>query len=163
MSRQIQIRRGTAAEHENFIGAIGEITMDTDTKTLRVHDGETVGGILLARADEIPQSTGLSDDYDFVIERSVPDTNPWYRKYKSGWVEQGGTITAASASVVSVTMPVDMKGSLSSAAYFAQAAALVSSNNTRIVQLADASTAKTLKLVTNSGFICFWEVKGYHA
>ena len=33
MSRQIQIRRGTAAEHENFTGAIGEITMDTTNKT----------------------------------------------------------------------------------------------------------------------------------
>lgn len=44
MSRQIQIRRGTAAEHNNFTGAIGEITMDTTKKTLRVHDGEKVGG-----------------------------------------------------------------------------------------------------------------------
>ena len=37
MSRQIQIRRGTAAEHENFTGAIGEITMDTTNKTRRRH------------------------------------------------------------------------------------------------------------------------------
>ena len=44
MSRQIQIRRGTSAEHENFTGAIGEVTMDTTNKTLRVHDGTTVGG-----------------------------------------------------------------------------------------------------------------------
>ncbi len=44
MSRQIQIRRGSAAEHDNFTGAIGEITMDTTNKTLRVHDGVTVGG-----------------------------------------------------------------------------------------------------------------------
>ena len=32
MSRQIQIRRGTSAEHDNFTGAIGEITMDTTIK-----------------------------------------------------------------------------------------------------------------------------------
>ena len=44
MSRQIQIRRGTTAQHSNFTGAIGEVTMDTIKKTLRVHDGETVGG-----------------------------------------------------------------------------------------------------------------------
>lgn len=44
MSRQIQIRRGSAAEHSNFTGAIGEITMDTTNKTLRVHDGVTPGG-----------------------------------------------------------------------------------------------------------------------
>ena len=51
MSRQIQIRRGSATEHDTFIGAIGEITMDTTNKTLRVHDGETAGGIELACAD----------------------------------------------------------------------------------------------------------------
>ena len=44
MSRQIQIRRGTSAEHNNFTGAIGEITMDTTNNTLRVHDGVTPGG-----------------------------------------------------------------------------------------------------------------------
>ena len=44
MSRQIQIRRGTAAEHDNFTGALGEITMDTTNKTLRIHDGVTNGG-----------------------------------------------------------------------------------------------------------------------
>ena len=44
MSRQIQIRRGTAAQHSNFTGAIGEVTMDTTNNTLRVHDGVTQGG-----------------------------------------------------------------------------------------------------------------------
>lgn len=44
MSRQIQIRRGTATENDAFTGAIGEVTMDTTNKTLRVHDGETCGG-----------------------------------------------------------------------------------------------------------------------
>lgn len=45
MSRSIQLRRGTAPEHENFIGKVGEVTMDTTNKTLRVHDGEIIGGI----------------------------------------------------------------------------------------------------------------------
>lgn len=54
MSRQIQIRRGTAAEHTNFTGAVGEITMDTTNNTLRVHDGITAGGTVLAKQSEIP-------------------------------------------------------------------------------------------------------------
>lgn len=57
MSRQIQHRRGDATAHTNFIGAIGEITMDTTNKTLRVHDGETAGGIELARSDMSNLST----------------------------------------------------------------------------------------------------------
>lgn len=86
MSRQIQFRRGTATEHENFIGAMGEITVDTTNKTLRVHDGVTAGGTMLAR-----QST--LDAADYVVAWQVPTAEnnyTWYRKYKSGWVEQGG-------------------------------------------------------------------------
>ena len=60
MSRQIQIRRGTSAEHANFTGAIGEITMDTTNKTLRVHDGETAGGTILAKKSEIPTVPDIS-------------------------------------------------------------------------------------------------------
>lgn len=89
MSRQIQFRRGTADEHATFTGAIGEVTVDTTNKTLRVHDGETPGGIPLARADA---KTDL-DGADYVTEWQTPTAEnnyTWYRKYKSGWVEQGG-------------------------------------------------------------------------
>lgn len=53
MARQIQIRRGTATAHENFTGAVGEITMDTTNNTIRVHDGVTLGGTTLAKQNEI--------------------------------------------------------------------------------------------------------------
>ena len=48
MAKQLQLRKGTATEHNTFTGADGEVTVDTTNKTLRVHDGSTVGGILLA-------------------------------------------------------------------------------------------------------------------
>lgn len=51
MTKQVQIRRGTTAQHAVFTGAIGEVTYDTDKKTLIAHDGSTVGGIELARKD----------------------------------------------------------------------------------------------------------------
>lgn len=56
MTRILQVRRGTSAQHNNFTGLAGEITFDSTNKTLRVHDGETLGGIALARKDEIPQN-----------------------------------------------------------------------------------------------------------
>lgn len=98
MSRQIQIRRGTAAENNAFTGAIGEITMDTTNKTLRVHDGETAGGTALAKQSEIPDLTNV----DYVIESQLPtaaNNYTWYRKYKSGWVEQGGIYQKAAFSL----------------------------------------------------------------
>ncbi len=48
MAKQLQLRKGTSTEHDNFTGALGEVTVDTTNKTLRVHDGSTVGGIQLA-------------------------------------------------------------------------------------------------------------------
>ena len=48
MAIQLQLRKGTATEHDTFTGANGEVTVDTTNKTLRVHDGSTVGGTRLA-------------------------------------------------------------------------------------------------------------------
>jgi hypothetical protein len=44
MAIQVQLRRGTTAQNNSFTGAIGEVTVDTDVDTLRVHDGSTAGG-----------------------------------------------------------------------------------------------------------------------
>ena len=44
MATQVQFRRGTTLQNNAFTGALGEITVDTDLKTLRIHDGTTAGG-----------------------------------------------------------------------------------------------------------------------
>jgi len=48
---QVQLRRGTTAEHATFTGAEGEVTVDTTKDTLVAHDGTTAGGIPIARED----------------------------------------------------------------------------------------------------------------
>ena len=58
MTRVLQIRRGTTAQNNDFTGLPGEITMDTDAKTLRIHDGKTLGGFALQRADNTASDTG---------------------------------------------------------------------------------------------------------
>lgn len=47
MAVQLQLRRGTTAENEGFTGATAEVTVDTDTHELRVHDGSTQGGFVI--------------------------------------------------------------------------------------------------------------------
>jgi len=47
MAIQFQLRRGTTVQHGTFTGAEGEITVDTDLQTIRVHDGATAGGFPL--------------------------------------------------------------------------------------------------------------------
>jgi len=44
MASQLQLRRGTTVQHGSFIGAPAEVTVDTDKKTVVVHDGSTAGG-----------------------------------------------------------------------------------------------------------------------
>ena len=44
MATQVQFRRGTTTQNNAFTGAIGELTYDTEIKTLRIHDGSTPGG-----------------------------------------------------------------------------------------------------------------------
>ena len=101
MAKQWQIRRGTTAENNDFTGAIGEVTMDTTTKGLRVHDGSTQGGFMI----------------DTVVAYQLPTAEnnyTWYRKYASGCVEQGGIWTGSwvvgngSTGTQSITIPVEM-------------------------------------------------------
>lgn len=79
--------------------------------------------------DSVEQTAGLNSElfnskadvdlgnipanYDYVIESQLPTADngyTWYRKYKSGWVEQGGRVTIASSpgSAVMVTFPIEM-------------------------------------------------------
>ena len=53
MATAIQWRRGTTAQHANFTGLVGEITVDTDLDTVVVHDGSTQGGHRLAKYSEV--------------------------------------------------------------------------------------------------------------
>ena len=54
MAKKLQLRGGTTSEHSSFTGAVREVTVDTDLKTLKVHDGSTAGGTRLAKYSEIP-------------------------------------------------------------------------------------------------------------
>ena len=48
MATQVQYRRGTEAQNNAFTGALGEMTIDTTSGTMRVHNGVTAGGSNIA-------------------------------------------------------------------------------------------------------------------
>lgn len=60
MARQIQLRRGTTAEHSTFTGAVGEVTVDTDKDVVVIHDGSTAGGVPLLKAGDLTAGSGIS-------------------------------------------------------------------------------------------------------
>lgn len=82
MADTIQRKRGSTAQHRVYIGANGEFTYNTDTKTIHVHDGQRMGGFPLARADALTsfRLNEVSDftDRDFVVSGVIPndDTVP---------------------------------------------------------------------------------------
>lgn len=55
---EVKLRRGTTSQHSSFTGAEGEVTVDTDLDTLRVHDGSTAGGVRLAKHSELSAGGG---------------------------------------------------------------------------------------------------------
>lgn len=108
-NRKLRVKRGTTTQNDTYTGAPGEITMDTDANALRIHDGTTPGGHPVG-ANAMPAGA------DYVVESQLPtaaNNYTWYRKYASGWVEQGGHATTAKTSsgqpqLVTVTLPVQM-------------------------------------------------------
>lgn len=64
MATRLQLRKGTTTEHSTFVGADGEVTVDTTKKALVLHDGVTAGGKPLPTlengkvpVDQLPDST----------------------------------------------------------------------------------------------------------
>lgn len=95
-AKQRRFRRGSTAQHQNFIGAEGEITYDTDLKALRVQDGLVVGGyvVLQKNADgsvTIGQMNVSPDGKTFTFPggqsnvRIVNGQMQFYDLARSGW------------------------------------------------------------------------------
>ena len=72
MAKRVQLRRGTTAQTNAFTGAVGEVTVDTDKKTLVVHDGLTVGGTPLATSADL--STNIINYLPLAYPKSTPPT-----------------------------------------------------------------------------------------
>jgi len=65
MSTEVKFRRGSTTQHATFTGAQGEVTVDTDLNTLRVHDGATVGGHrILLHSEFVGTGTGTVTQID---------------------------------------------------------------------------------------------------
>lgn len=75
MARQLQLRKGTTAQHSTFTGALAEVTVDITKKTVVVHDGVTVGGFPLARSSELDSHTTNTSNPHNVTKTQVGLSN----------------------------------------------------------------------------------------
>jgi hypothetical protein len=59
MATQLQLRQGNTAQTAVFTGVIAEVTVDTDQKTLTIHDGTTVGGNYLITKSQLESNVSI--------------------------------------------------------------------------------------------------------
>ena len=63
---------------------------------------------------DLPTPSTPQDAVDYVVEKQDPtsaNSYTWYRKYKSGWVEQGGIKLQNTTSKQALSFPIEMNGS----------------------------------------------------
>jgi hypothetical protein len=85
MSFAFQRRRGTTAQHASFTGLNAELTVDTDKKTVVVHDGATAGGVPLSKErNTLNPQTGTT--------------------YTLAATDKDGVVTASNTSAITVTI-----------------------------------------------------------
>jgi hypothetical protein len=111
MPTQVQFRRGTSAQNNAFTGAVGELTIDTSTYAVRVHDGITAGGSALLPTLKITNAERLAitpaqGQFVFVTDYASAGVAPT-------WLGDGSTvggIVSAGATVSSASTATNLAG-----------------------------------------------------
>lgn len=151
---------GTKAEFDAAVAA-GTITADSVSLiTDDVNGANVATKAELQAVDRSKADTSLSNvlaNIDYVIESKTPTTDDptWYRKYKSGWLEQGGIVTASGA--VTLLKP------FANTAYSVQATSLYT-NYTNWGFGVNKTSVSSFHLNMNTGSQgAMWEAKGQGA
>ncbi|MBQ6735867.1 MAG: hypothetical protein IJQ90_00050 [Alphaproteobacteria bacterium] len=104
--------------------------------------------------------------YDYVVESQLPTANnnyTWYRKYKSGWVEQGGlTESSAGATRKNITFPVPMADA-NYTAFITLIANLPYGSDGTNFGVDDDKTATSMGIYTGNTAAAAWCVQGMAA
>jgi len=146
MAIRFQLRRGNTAQNSVFTGSEGELTMDTETGQLKVHDGTTQGG--MATVDPL-----------IAFQLPTAENNyTWYRKYASGWVEQGCLHVKDN---VAFTFPVPMADTN----YSVMAVTKVGTGETKAASVREdlKTTTDCIVYFTSNQYYGYVEVKGMAA
>lgn len=105
-----------------------------------------------------------TDMIDYVIEKQDPvagNNYTWYRKYKSGWVEQGGLYTnpSATSSGYTQSLPVAM----ANANYQVTVSVFTSTPNVNYYAPKSSGRTTTSFVITPNASQVMWEVRGFAA
>lgn len=156
MSTQVQIRRGTTAQHSSFTGAVAELSYDTDLKTIRTHDGSTAGGIVLAKVSDITSKANIADlttanvtentNLYFTNARAQILITPAYDKANTATLAATAGFTVANTANLSAAAGFDKANT----AYVA-AVAVFDSSNTKVTTVAGVTNTSISNIQIASG------------
>lgn len=76
---QVPFLRGTTAQNNAYTGADGEISIDTQKRTLRIHDGVTAGGEELLRQTDLENF--ITGETPYIHRHSVASKFVVYRAH----------------------------------------------------------------------------------
>lgn len=81
MAKVLQLRRGTTAQNDAFTGAEGEVTVDTEKKTLRLHDGATAGGTEIGGTPKNLATVATTGSYNDLTDKpDIPSVSGYVPK-----------------------------------------------------------------------------------
>ena len=135
------------------IGAITEALNDKEDRDLRNTD------------------TGSGADAVIEYQKPTAENNyTWYRKYASGWVEQGGRATTNSSNPKQITLPVEMGDVYYNINILGQTSTDGYSNAAwQVMPITTATSPKSTTSfyaqasITGYNLFFYWEVKGMAA
>ena len=110
----VNTHNSAANPHPGKFDAAGAATsaVDTHNSAAAPHPGKFEAAGAVATHNSAPDAhpdlrTRIDAIADHVVEVwAADDGSSWYRKYSSGWVEQGGTLPTGTTTVLTVTFPV---------------------------------------------------------
>jgi len=125
--RRVRLRRGTTDENNNYVGVVGEVTVDTEKKTLHIHDG-TAGGETLLRSD-MSNNASIATDINFTnADRTIGSA-----------MTDDGAGTPTTLTLGGAGSKVLIAGSLEVTGNTTQAQSLLVES--RVIQIADGAEA----------------------
>ena len=103
--KKILVGRGNTAVASAYNGVRGELVLDTDLNTLRVYNGTTTGGTVLATSQQVATIANLVANTSITVGNTPPVTSTtgtlWYDseggrtyiRYANAWVDASPAVT----------------------------------------------------------------------
>jgi len=103
--KKILVGRGNTAVASAYDGVRGELVLDTDLNTLRVYNGTTTGGTVLATSQQVATIANLVANTSIKVGNTPPTTSTtgtlWYDseggrtyiRYANAWVDASPSVT----------------------------------------------------------------------